>query len=365
MPEKNKTDIRVYTTRDKEWNKYADAAPAPDIYFRAEYAAIYEQAYTPAVDATFGGEALLFVHGTKDDFVAMPLMKRKIDGTAFFDLASPYGYTGPLVKTSLGNEKKRVMEFYEALGSYAKKKGIVSAFVRFNPLLQNQQWDAAEKMNNTVVVDLRKSESTLLAEMDKKARTAMRKAYKEGVRVDVIPCGKGGEEEREATRNLFFLYIASMRKRKAAAHYFFPESFFETTARLLGKQAAIFIARYKETPIAAALFMHAYGNMHYHFSGVDPEYQQLYPTNLLIAETVRWGKKQGCTFLHLGGGTTTSDQDPLFRFKAAFARDRREYFLKKIVLDEKKYNELAARHNEELKQQGKEPRRGFFPAYRA
>ena len=77
-----------------------------------------------------------------------------------------------------------------------------------------------------------------------------------------------------------------------------------------------------------------------------------------------WGKKNGCTVLHLGGGTSSSDQDPLFRFKAAFARGPSEYYVKKIIFDQKKYDALANKRKEELRQQGKEPKPAFFPAYR-
>ncbi|MDO8643204.1 MAG: GNAT family N-acetyltransferase [Candidatus Woesearchaeota archaeon] len=361
--EKKIQEVSVYTTADAGWNQYVDAAPAPDIYFRAEYARIYETSYTQAVDSTFGGKALLFVLGTKKEFVALPVLKRPIPGTELFDLCSPYGYSGPLVKAE--NPAAVVAEFYAALERYAQAEGIVSAFVRFNPVLNNHREEqGAERINTTVIVDLRKTAQELVMEMDKKARTAMRKAQREGVIVETIPCGKGSEKEQTAVHELTLLYIASMRKRNAAPHYFFPQIFFENTVEMLGKSAVIFVARYRNQPISAAIFMHAYGNMHYHFSGIDPEYQRLYPTNLLLMEAAMWGKKNGCTVLHLGGGTSSSDQDPLFRFKAAFARGRSEYYVKKIIFDQKKYDALANKRKEELRQQGKEPKQAFFPAYR-
>ena len=360
MPEK----IRVYTTKDKEWNAYVDAASAPDIYFRSEYSRIYEEKYTPAVDALFGGEAQLFVMGDKKEFAAMPFLKRTIPETEFYDMASPYGYSGPLVKTAPENEKVLVKKFHEAFATYASENKIVTAFMRLNPVVKNYLWEEnGEKINNTVVVDLAKDEQTLLAEMDKKARTAMRKAQREGVVVSAVPWKKGQVRD-DAARDLTLLYTASMRKKNAGAHYFFPLHFFENTLNMLGEHAIVFIARHRDTPIGAAIFMYQYGNMHYHFSGIDPEYHLLYPTNLLLFEAVRCGRKNGCRVLHLGGGTTNSDNDSLFKFKASFARGRSEYYVKKIIFDKKKYDELTEKRKAELQKHGKEPKQAFFPAYR-
>ncbi len=361
MPENT---IKIYTTKDREWNWYVDAAPAPDIYFRAEYACIYEQAYTPAVDAMFGGEAILVVCGTKDDFAAMPFMKRKIPGTGLYDLASPYGYTGPLIKAE--NPAARVAELYAALDRYARTHEIVSAFVRFSPILNNHHLEQnPERINTTVIVDLHKTGQELVMEMDKKARTAMRKAQREGVVVETVRCGSRSEKEQRAVHDLTLLYIASMRKRNAAPHYFFPQKFFENSVEMLGKQAVIFVARYHDQPISAALFMHWYGNMHYHFACIDPEYQRLYPTNLLLMEAAMWGKNNGCTLLHLGGGSSSSEQDSLFRFKAAFAQGRSKYYVGKIIFNQKRYDELTMVRRQELATRGKELTQGFFPAYRA
>jgi serine/alanine adding enzyme len=359
--------IRVFTTSDTAWNEWIAAAPA-DVYFTSEYLQVYEKQYSDVIYNTLGGVGQLFVYannqGSKEAFVAVPFLKRKIDN-AHFDLASPYGYTGPLVKAEAGKKKELLAQFYKAFARYCKEHNIVSGFMRYSPILKNHKQDldtGAEKVNDTVLIDLTKSEETLLAEMNKKARTAMRKAEKEGVTI----------EETSDTRELTRLYSLSMKKHDASRHYLFPYEFFETTKKVLGKECTIFLAKYQGKTIAAAICMqhkeaNHQGNLHYHFSGVDKQYYHVYATNLLLWKAMVWGKEQGLQLFHLGGGTTGDPEDPLFKFKTGFSSnplDRSSYYVKKLIFDQKKYDELSNKHEENLRKQGKKIKQGFFPRYR-
>ena len=80
--------------------------------------------------------------------------------------------------------------------------------------------------------------------------------------------------------------------------------------------------------------------MHYHLSGSLHEYRSLAPSNLLLYKAALWGCEQGYRIFHLGGGLG-SDEDPLYKFKAAFNRNSDYRFaVGKTIIDKYAYDEL-------------------------
>ena len=106
-------EYKILNTLDKEWGEILKETKFADIYFTPEYSKIYEKNYSSEINNSFGGKSFLFFSGNKKDFLIVPLIKRKINDLDFiqdkklpeyFDLISPYGYAGPIIKTT--NEKK-------------------------------------------------------------------------------------------------------------------------------------------------------------------------------------------------------------------------------------------------------------------
>ena len=67
--------------------------------------------------------------------------------------------------------------------------------------------------------------------------------------------------------------------------------------------------------ISAAIFMYdgIYG--HYHLSGSDKQYLNYSPNNFMLYRSALELKKRGVELFHLGGGTTSDQDDSLFAFK--------------------------------------------------
>jgi predicted N-acyltransferase len=364
-------EAKVLTTKDeKEWLTLLEKTDEPDIYFTPQYVKIYEEAYSKEIDEAFCGPCFLFFFGNDEEFVIYPFLKRRINDLPFmqkeksedyFDIISPYGYNGPLVSCNdKAKEKKLVKDFLKAFDRFCCDEKIIAEFIRFHPILKNyevfENYLKIDRRNTTVYVDLIKSEEKILAEMDRKTRNLMRKAEKKGIVVEE-------SKKREDLKTFTNLYLETMEKNKASAKYLFPLEFYENTVKLLKDDITIFTAKYGGKIIAASMFMHKYGFLHYHFSGSASEYRTMAPNNLLLWKAILWGKKKGYKRFHLGGGN--GKDDDLFRFKAGFSKDYCRFCSAGVIHDEKMYKQLCALKDKFEKEQGKTKLESdFFPYYR-
>lgn len=355
---------------ETRWKNLVEKADTPDIYFTPEYIKIYEKDYNPVINESFCGEATLFFFGNEDEYVILPFLKRNINNFEFlkkegrtkqlYDIISPYGYSGPLIRCKDERKKGMIKGFIDALEDYCIENDIITGFFRFHPLLKNheliQDFEEVEEKNNTVYIDLTLPKEELLRNLNKKTRNLIKKAEKEGVTIEILDPEKYIGEFTE-------LYLGTMRKNTANERYYLPKEFFENTVRLLKENIILVGARYEGNIISASLFMHKYHFMHYHFSASDKSFLKLSPNNLLLWKTILWGKEKGYKKMHLGGGITNDANDSLFHFKAGFSKATARYYQQKRIYDNNLYKELC-----ELKfmeEKGKKSEiNNFFPGYR-
>ena len=323
-----------------------------------EYDTYWLSGYVRAFQLHGDGEPLLFycennnVRGInvvmKRDIANDPRFADKLSAGEYADLSTPYGYGGWLIE---GEDTEPLFAEYEA---WCRKNSIVSEFVRFHPVLKNQECckDAYEVvgLGNTVTLDL-SSPETVWANITSKNRNMIRKAQKSGIRI----YNGRYPEIYEIFRTI---YNGTMDKDHAEEYYYFSPAFYESILNDLPQNAQVFYAVLDGQPVAASILLTACGRMNYHLSGSVREFANLAPTNLLLYEAALWGCANGCRTLYLGGGVG-SGEDNLFKFKKSFYRGEdlnRFYIGKKIFLPEE-YNQLVAlRGNVEG---------SFFPQYRA
>ncbi len=363
MPAQKNYAPRVFSIKDREWTRLLENLEKKDIYFTPEYAGIYENSYGKEVDEAFCGSVNLFFCGNESEYIIYPFIKREINKLDSFkgekklyDIISPYGYNGPI-----GNleNKELVGRFLEELNNFCKKEDIISEFTRFHPLIRNyESFGQADKRNSTVFIDLTKNPETILAEMDRKTRNLLRKAEKNNVQIEI-------SEKKKDLEVFAELYLKTMVKATASPPYMLPLKFFEKTFESLGKNVSLFVARHNDEIVSAALIMHKYDYVHYHFSGSDPAHLNLNSNNLLIYKVALWGQENNYKYFHLGGGLGASETDPLYHFKAGFSKDRAVFYTRNKVHNEKVYNELREKKEAFNSTRGIETKKGYFPAYRA
>jgi len=370
------TDWRanVYATSGGDldaWESIVDRLPShlKDVYYWPGYALLFEK--------VTGYPTRLFFYGDDENFVLNVFMRRGLCDLRFSDalspeekarlcdIATPYGYGGPVVACAHEAVRAPLWGAYEsAFAVFCRREGIVAEFVRLHPLIGNHRLFEGQAglypKNHTVWVDLRQSDEEILAGMRKDHARSVRKAERKGVQVRRA-------EERGALDAFVDLYSATMERLGALDVYRFSRDFFEEALRLLGRGISLFVAEWEGRIVSAHLVIHSGDYIHNFLSGSDPEYWNLKADVLITYQIARWAKQQGYRFFHLGGGHAVQ-QDSLLHFKSGFSPRQAPYFMFRRVCDEAAYERLCRLRQASLKasDEAVDPVLvDYFPAYRA
>lgn len=345
--------LTVYTLEESpQWDAAVRNFQNYDVY--------YLSGYVRAFQLHGDGEPLLFLYEGDHLRGINVVMKRDVardphfSGTLleekYFDFATPYGYGGWLLEGE-GNKAP----LFAAYEEWCRKNGIVSEFVRFHPVLANQETvrDVYEvaALGGTIAMDI-SSPEMIWEKLTSKNRNVIRKAQKNRLRVY--------RRSDPAIYKIFReIYNDTMDKDFADRYYYFMPEFYTSVAEDLAHHAEVFYAQTENGTIAAvSIMLTANGRMSYHLSGSRRELQNLAPTNLLLYEAALWGCANGCKTLHLGGGVG-SGEDSLYKFKKSFYRgEPLRFHIGRKIFCRKRYEKLKGLRTDL-------PESGFFPHYRA
>ena len=338
-------------TQSEEWDRIVRKFRQYDVY--------YLSGYTKAFCENGDGEPLLFYYEDSNIQGINVVMKRdiskderfhdKLKQAEYFDLVTPYGYGGWIIE---GNgDIAPLMCAYE---NWCLNYKIVSEFVRFHPMLNNQvgldKYYEVIGLGGTIAMDLYSPE-TIWANITSKNRNMIRKAQKNGLKIY-------HEQTPTIYKSFKDIYDKTMDKDHADEYYYFPEEFYNSILNDLKSNAQVFYAQTEDGDIAAAtIVIGANGMLNYHLSGSKYEYQKLAPTNLMLYEVALWGFENGYKSFHMGGGVG-SKEDSLYAFKKAFYRgEPKRYYIGKKIMNYEIYDQLVQmRENIE--------NISFFPQYR-
>lgn len=271
---------------------------------------------------------LFWLYEEKEAFFYQGVHRAPIAGTPYFDLQTPYQYGGPLCNT---HDTGFLQRAWNAYTHWCKENAIAAEFMRFHPLLQNEDFYGGEVLFNRLTVWVDLTVSDLLASYETRVRTAVRKAVKNNVKVT-------WHEGPEMAGWFTGFYHAAMRSIGAEPSYFFPESY---VFKILDwRQSRLAICTYEDEPVAAAIFLFSPEVMEYHLSASNAVGKSLGSTNLLLHEAAMLGKADGCKKLYLGGGTDQASDNSLLRFKSGFSHHRAEFKIGKHVHSEAAYRVL-------------------------
>ena len=322
-----------------------------------EYDAYWLSGYVKAFQIHGDGEPLLFFYEDSDvrginvamkrDIANDPNFSGLINKGEYYDFATPYGYGGWIIE---GDNTENLFENY---ASWLKKNKIISEFVRFHPMLQNQDRcsDFYEiiQLGEVVHMDL-SSPELIWKNIISKNRNMIRKATKNDIRIYNGRFPQIYDKFRK-------IYNATMDKDDADDYYYFKEEFYASVLNDLPYNAQVFWAEKDNVVIAASIMLATNNMMNYHLSGSLKAYSSLAPTNLLLYEAALWGNANGYKTLYLGGGVG-SGEDSLLKFKRAFYKEPLNHFyIGKAIYDNEKYEELL-QLREDIDNQN------FFPKYR-
>lgn len=338
----------------EQWEEIIDSFSQTDSY--------YTRAYAESFRIHGDGEPKLLYYRAEDMEAMNVVMQRDLHQLkylnlkpeeTYYDLSTPYGYGGFLLKGNITDEN--VQQLNISYEEFCTSNNIVSEFVRFHPILQNQKfvqplYDIVEA-GDTVVMDL-DSEDTIWHNLSSKNRNVIRKAIKNGINV-----------HHGFNKRLFEvfkkMYDDTMRRDKAQPYYFFKDDFYSCLYNNFKDELKIFYAEYEEKVVSIALILFKNKQMHYHLSASDFNFRNLAPTNLLLWEAAKWGCQNRYKTLHLGGGLG-GRQDNLYKFKKSFNRNGDiKFFVGHKIFQQSLYDELVQR----VKEWGVVDN-NYFPQYR-
>jgi hypothetical protein len=272
----------------------------------------------------------------------------------YHDITSPPGYGGPI-----GSWPEEPQAFFAAfrreLGEWCREHQVVSEFIRFHPLLDNQLgWEPhleVAAVGSVVWRKLERDTTSMLDELSLAARHNVRLALEAGL--------SGGVERGEDAYERFAeLAATDALRRGRSPREAFDARFLTALRRRLQNDQTLVGVRHRDSLVSAALFVTGRTFAHYFASATDLAQSRLRPNNLLFFASLQWATGSGSTVLNLGGGHGSEDE--FLRFKAGFSHQRATRYVGRVIHLYEDY----ARALDEHDQRGICLDCDYFPAYR-
>lgn len=299
-----------------------------DIYFREEYLNLYE---------TGTEKAVCCIVEKGDSKMLFPFLSRAFEykGQTLYDFETAYGYGGPIWNSA--DEEFKVVAL-QLMSETLKSKNYVAGFVRFHPLLDNYKQFYIGRViedRKTVAMDLSLDENDIwMQEIHTKNRNVIKKGEKCGLQFVV-------DNDFNYLDDFIRLYNATMDKLDASNFYYFKPSYYQQFVKTL-PNSFLGVVLYEGVVVSAAIFMYDGKYGHYHLSGSDVSALKLSPNNFMLWQAALELKKRGVFFFHLGGGTTSSEEDSLFCFKSRFSKHTRQFCLGKLIFNQNLYEQICS-----------------------
>jgi hypothetical protein len=257
-----------------------------------------------------------------------------------FDLESAYGYGGYL---SNGDEKfiKEALKRYK---EYCQDQNIIAEFIRFHPFN-----DFPKKLLDFNLIErkvvVKNLEDDIMGSFNSKTRYYIKRALRD-VKI----------EKSNNIEKFLELYYFTMNKNNASDFYYFDKKYFEKLINL--PEVELYACIYKNEIIAMSFFIFSrYG--YYHLSANSEISYKLGANYALLYYGFEEAKNKGIKYFVLGGGTTYSETDSLFKFKKKFSNIIMPFYIGGMIFDKSKYRYLNILWDEQFKQDIK-----YFLKYR-
>ena len=331
-------DVQIFDAgrEGKSWVSYfADCRGLPsDIYQMPEFGLLY---------CSLGSEYKLFTYKEHDavwaySFLlqALPVDYRDIAGNEARDIETPYGYGGPVTNTE---DEAFIGRANDAFQEWCLGVGVIAEFVRFHPVLcnQNARSPYITPIPNRLTVSLSLSQDkSILSAFDGNARNMVKRFKREGATIEETEFAEDFEQFVE-------IYKHTMRRVSADDFYYFDLGHFDRLRRLTLGPAKLYVVKRDGKIAAGAIFLMGSDILHYHLSATDSDNNVAGATNALIAKAAEQGRQHGFKRLHFGGGQSNLPNDRLLKFKRRMSTDEHSFWIGKYVHDEKVYSDLCGR----------------------
>ncbi|MDB5030634.1 GNAT family N-acetyltransferase [Mucilaginibacter sp.] len=329
----------------KEWDSYVNRSVFHDIFHSWMYHSLNDE-----------GESLLFVYQENDLFIALPVIKRKIEKSAYCDMTSVYGYCGPISNKDFADVSKRIMaNFKTAFMKFMKEENAVCIFSRLHPFIKQQHLleslGGVQENGTTLYMDLTISVEDQQKKYDKRLFRQIRKLREQGYTIKEAT----GLNEIKA---FIDIYHKNMDRLNAASRYYLSERYFTDILDLEGYNNKLLLIYNGTELICGAIVLLSDNIIRNHLSATSPDYLKESPSKLLTDEISMIGRRLGKKIFHLGGGVS-GKQDSLFMFKRYFSDLQVTDRIWCYINDHAAYNSIVAKAGTEIDTEST-----YFPLYR-
>jgi hypothetical protein len=262
---------------------------------------------------------------------------RVLEDGPFYDLETPSGYGGIYINTT---DPVFIQEALSVYRRYCEEQDIIAEFIRFNPLFKNSQiigphLDYFSQNRLTVDIDLRKRYDEIQLGYSQTTRNYLRKPSKFRFVDSISPVA------------FYDLYQSTMKRNNASSNYRFSPNYFNNIFENV--DCKFYGAYSHNTLVSAALVILSTKSAYYHLAGnlITTEFPN---ANLEMLDFICKNLKstrQELEVLHLGGGRTDSDTDPLLGFKRKFSKSCAQYHVGGLVFNREIYDSLMKANSQE------------------
>jgi len=337
---------RSFTVKNREeWDSYVNKALLHDVFHSWTYHSLNTE-----------GEPLLFVYHEGDIFIALPVIKRKIEGTGFYDMTSVYGYCGPVSNINAVEMPKNIlMNFKTAFMSFMNEENAVCIFSRLHPFVNQcpllENIGGVVENGTTLYMDLSSSVEDQRSGYEKRLCRQVRQLREKGYII------KEADDISEI-RAFVDIYHKNMDRLHASSQYYFDEKYFIDILRSGGFESKLLLIYDGAVLTCGAVVLLSDTIIRNHLSATSPDYLNESPSKLLTDEISMIGRRLGKKIFHLGGGVG-GKEDSLFEFKKRFSNLQIKDHIWCHINDRNAYDTIVAKAGPDIDLQS-----SYFPLYR-
>lgn len=254
------------------------------------------------------------------------------------DVESARGYGG--VATNL-TSRVALDSAYRCYRQWLSDNNILVEFVRFHPLLDNQKGFDGELILNRSTCAIELSDYSLKKHGSRSIRY-VKKALKSDCEVRFTTSPSVSQLD-----DFISMYNERMQDLDGMDQYLYPDDYFGTLFEL-PFDVVLAEVYHKQEVVAASLFMADGECLEYHLSTSNSLGRDVGATNLLLHE-VALGYQTQYRYLHLGGGLSSNEEDPLFQFKYSVGKKLSDFFIGGYIIDSSRYDHLKQQYAERPK----------------
>ncbi|WP_422123797.1 GNAT family N-acetyltransferase [Planococcus sp. X10-3] len=316
----------VFASHINRWQQILDLFKINDIYFTREYL-LSALKLDP-------GEVMLFYYVDEEGHgeIIYPFIKRQLnnDGTPNYDITTPFGYGGPVLKVN-NDGSKLAANFLRVFSEFCRGEKILAEFIRFHPVLNNSNYFVDHLQLISVYDTYTLQLNAYLSESEA-----------------VENKGKGNGEDSDfsfrklgTVKHMFdflVLYYSTIRQSEDKdSYYFFTNDYFESLVSSLGSDLQLF-GIYKGNKLLAASYVLVKGEtIYHHLSGKSEVDTPVEAETELLNNIAEWGAYNGFRYFHIANKNLLAQSVDGESFQKSYAVLTSTYYIARLVHNQEEY----------------------------